>query len=153
MGPRRYISRVGAEIFLLSAAAGLDVDGRSAVNCAFPSSLSLIMASEIRLAFCTCPDETIADRLAGALVERKFAACVNIVPTVRSIYRWQGRIEQDQEALLLIKFAAHRFQDLRDTVLDLHPYDTPELVVVDVGDGAPDYLNWVLQSCADDTSG
>ncbi len=107
------------------------------------------MASEIQLALCTCPDESTADRLAETLVERKLAACVNMIPTVRSVYRWQGKVQRDGETLLLIKFAGHRAGQLKEAILEQHPYDTPEIVVVDISDGSADYLNWVLASCKD----
>jgi periplasmic divalent cation tolerance protein len=72
---------------------------------------------------CTCPNETTASKLAGGLVEEKLAACVNILPGIRSIYRWQGKISNDTEVLMVIKSLASRFGDLESWLLEHHPYE------------------------------
>ncbi len=95
------------------------------------------------IAFCTCPDTTSAARIATALVEERLAACVNRLPGVASTYRWQGRIEQADEVLLLIKTTAERLPALRQRLPQLHPYELPELVVVEAAGGLPAYLDWV----------
>ena len=95
------------------------------------------------IAFCTCPDADSAARIAAALVGERLAACVNQLPGVVSTYRWQGRIEQADEVLLLIKTTAGRLPDLQRRLPQLHPYELPELVVVEATGGLPAYLDWV----------
>lgn len=99
------------------------------------------------LAFVTCPPDAAED-LAAALVEAHVAACVNILAPVRSVYRWQGRVCRDDEALLLIKHPADGFEALRAAVLARHPYELPEIVAVDLDRGHPPYLDWLLASCS-----
>lgn len=97
------------------------------------------------LAFVTCP-ASAADALARALVDDGIAACVNIVPQVRSVYRWKGQVCADEEALLLIKHRASSFEALRQAVLERHPYELPEIIAVDVDHGHAAYLAWLLDS-------
>ena len=84
-----------------------------------------------------------ADRLARALVERRLAACVNVVPGVVSHYRYQGELHRDQEQLLVIKTRAERMGALRAAFAELHPYDVPELVALEITDGLEPYLEWL----------
>lgn len=91
----------------------------------------------------TCPDRETAERIADALVEARLAACVNIVPGVASVYRWQGGIERDDELLLIIKTSQDRMPALREALPRLHPYELPELIAVEARDGLPAYLDWV----------
>lgn len=91
----------------------------------------------------TCPDAASAERLARILVEEGLAACVNILPPMRSIYRWKGKIEDASELLLVIKSAAARFPDIRDRLRALHPYELPEIIAVPIVDGLPAYLAWL----------
>jgi len=99
---------------------------------------------------CTCPDDASAAAIATALVDARLAACVQRLPGLRSTYRWNGRIEDATEVLLLIKTAADRVGDVFAQVSRLHPYETPELLALDVRDAAPAYLDWVVaQSRAD----
>ena len=101
------------------------------------------MAGAILLCLATCPDAACAERIATALVEERLAACVNIVPEVASVYRWQGGIERDDELLLVIKTPRERFDALRERLPMLHPYELPELLAVEAVDGLPAYLDWV----------
>ena len=87
-----------------------------------------------------------AARVARALVERRLAACVNVVPAVRSIYRWKGKVEEDEERLLVIKTRRDRFEALREALVALHPYDLPEAVVLTVEAGHAPYLAWIDES-------
>ena len=98
------------------------------------------------ITFVTCPPER-APQLAHALVEEGLAACVNILPQVSSVYRWQGAVQQDAEALLLIKTADTRFEALKRRVLELHPYELPEIVAVKVDAAHSPYLDWIVASC------
>ena len=97
----------------------------------------------VRLVFVTAPDETVAVSLVRTMVEERLAACGNLVPGVRSIYRWEGEICDDAEWMILFKTVEESFAALRDRIVELHPYDCPEVVAVDVVDGAHDYLRWV----------
>jgi periplasmic divalent cation tolerance protein len=87
-----------------------------------------------------------AERIARALVERRVAACVNVVPGVTSFYRWKGEIARDGEWLLVMKTTAARFEALREAVVELHPYDVPEVVALPIERGHGPYLDWIEQS-------
>lgn len=100
------------------------------------------MPEEICLVFVTCPRDR-AEALAGVLVEARHAACVNVVPQIGSVYRWKGEVQRDDEALLLIKTRADRFEALRQAVLKHHPYELPEVIAVKLDAGHAPYLQWV----------
>ncbi|WP_446808073.1 divalent-cation tolerance protein CutA [Methylomonas sp. 2BW1-5-20] len=99
-----------------------------------------------QLILCTCPDAEVADKLAGTLITQKLAACVNILPGVRSVYEWQGEVEISQEQLLLIKSHQDRYAAIEATLQSLHPYQLPEIIAVAIENGSPDYLKWI-NSC------
>lgn len=90
-------------------------------------------------------DMTSAQVLARALVERRLAACVNVLPAVQSIYRWNGAVEEATEVTLLIKTAAARYGELEQAIRALHPYELPEVIAVPVSAGSPAYLGWIAQ--------
>ncbi len=90
-----------------------------------------------------CPDEETANAIALAIVEEKLAACVNILPRVQSIYRWQGSVESAAEIPLLIKTTADNYPALEARITTLHPYDVPEIIALPIARGLPAYLNWV----------
>jgi periplasmic divalent cation tolerance protein len=98
---------------------------------------------ETLVVLCACPDEETARRIAEALVTEHLAACVNRMGGVRSTYRWQGRVEDEPEVLLLIKTVRHRFEALELRLKALHPYDLPEIIALPVTTGSAAYLNWV----------
>ena len=91
----------------------------------------------------TAPDEAVATQLAGALVEGKLAACVNIVGGVRSVYWWDGALQDDAEVLLICKTDSERLDALTRRLTELHPYDCPEVVALPVAGGATAYLGWI----------
>jgi len=91
----------------------------------------------------------LAQKLARALVEAGQAACVNIVPGIRSVYRWQGKVNEEGEWLLLIKTTADRFEKVRATIRRLHTYQVPEIIAVPVIMGDPDYVSWLRQQTSD----
>ena len=91
----------------------------------------------------TCPDTETARAIANALVGQSLAACVNIIPAIQSIYRWQDKIECDNEVLLLIKSPQECYPALEAVILSLHPYELPEIIVVPIDSGLPGYLNWI----------
>ena len=94
----------------------------------------------------TVPDKETATTLARALVDEALAACVNIVPGIRSVYQWEGRLQEDDEVLCLIKARPSVFERARGRILELHPYDVPEILAFAVDDGCPDYLDWLKRS-------
>lgn len=89
------------------------------------------------------PDREIALKIARALIERKLAACVNILAECTSVYRWQGKLETATEVPMLIKTRAAIYPDLEAAIKSLHPYELPEIVAVPVERGLPEYLEWV----------
>ncbi|MBI4963537.1 MAG: divalent-cation tolerance protein CutA [Desulfomonile tiedjei] len=94
----------------------------------------------------TIDDMDKASRIARKVVESKLAACVNIIPELRSIYSWQGRICDEREYLMIVKTRAELFDQLRDTVKQLHPYEVPEIIALDITQGLPEYLKWIDDS-------
>jgi periplasmic divalent cation tolerance protein len=104
------------------------------------------MADEVLLAFSTFPDIETARRIAGQLVTENFAACANLIPAIESIYRWQGKVEQGNETLVLFKTAAARYPAFQEKLKSLHPYDVPEIFACPVDEALPEYLRWVLDS-------
>ena len=101
---------------------------------------------DVLLCLTTCPDPDSAERLAEALVAEHLAACANLIPGLRSIYRWQDAIQRDAEVLLLIKTTRTRYPALQARLPQLHPYELPELVAVEAADGLPAYLRWVADA-------
>lgn len=98
---------------------------------------------ETLLVLTNCPDEETANAIALAVVEAGLAACVNILPRVQSIYRWQGKIESATEIPLLIKSTAALYPALQAAIVQHHPYDVPEIIALPITRGLPAYLNWV----------
>ena len=100
----------------------------------------------IALVLCTCPDGASAGAIARALVDERLAACVSEVPGLRSTYRWQGQVTRDDEVLLAIKTTRARYGDVERRIVELHPAELPEIVVVDVVAGLQRYLRWVEEA-------
>ncbi len=97
------------------------------------------------VALVTCPSEKQARDIAEAVVRGELAACVNIVPAVRSLYVWEGELQEDVEALMVIKTTRPRLKALENAVISLHPYTVPEFIVLPVEGGSEDYLRWVAE--------
>lgn len=96
-----------------------------------------------RLVLTTCPDPATAESLASALVQDGLAACVNIVPSVQSFYRWKGELARDQECLLLIKTRSEVYPALEEAIRARHPYELPEVIAVPIEAGLAAYLAWI----------
>jgi periplasmic divalent cation tolerance protein len=99
-----------------------------------------------RIVLTTAPDREVADAIARALVERKLAACVNVLPGIRSVYRWKGAVEEADEVLLLAKTADDRLEELERALAEIHPYEVPECVVLEPGSVEASYLAWLVDS-------
>lgn len=93
--------------------------------------------------FITAPDEENSVKIARTLIEEKLAGCVNIVRNIRSIYFWQGKIEDESELLMIVKTKRELFNKLKEKVKSLHPYTVPEIIAMPVIEGSEDYLKWL----------
>ncbi len=91
----------------------------------------------------TCPDAETAESLAGHLVEQRLAACVNVIPGMRSFYEWKGEVCRDQEFVLLIKTREDVYPHLEKTIVDRHPYELPEVIALPIAAGLAGYLGWI----------
>ena len=98
-----------------------------------------------RLVLVTCPDTKTARGLAQAALRARLIACANLVPGMESLYRWQGKIEKGREVLMLIKTTAARLASLERLILEKHPYDTPEFLVLPINRGTRKYLTWLSE--------
>jgi len=98
------------------------------------------------LVLSTTGSESEARKIAQTLVERRLAACVNIVPKIHSVCRWEGRVEQAEEYLLLIKTVKAREEQVRAAICELHSYELPECIVIQIESGSAEYLKWVEDS-------
>lgn len=108
-----------------------------------PSANAGDSGARARLVLTTAPDLDVARRLARTLVAERLAACCNLVPGLTSVYRWQGQVQEEGEVLLLVKTTAERLEPLRERLLGEHPYEVPELVVLDPSEVEPRYLAWI----------
>ena len=104
------------------------------------------MMSNARIILTTAGSKEEAGKIAHALVERRLAACVNIVPQIASVYRWQGKVETATEWLLLIKTQSESFKRVCAAIKELHSYELPECVMLEVAAGSSEYLNWIAEN-------
>lgn len=102
-----------------------------------------------RIVLSTAGSEEEGARIAKSLLERKLCACVNLVPKVRSLYRWEGAVQDDAEVLLIMKTTQDKLQALADHLAEIHSYEVPEVLAVAVDQGSASYLEWLAESCAD----
>jgi periplasmic divalent cation tolerance protein len=147
MDPERVLS--AWHFFRVFPCASVAIHPRTESKLFFsPSSLGYIglMRKTPLIVLCTVPDRETAEEIANILIADNLAACVNIVPGVTSVYRWENRIEQAEELILVIKTGSRAYRPLQDKITDLHPYELPEIVAVSVQDGLPAYLDWLTQS-------
>lgn len=105
-------------------------------------------AVRVRLALVTAADEAQAAAIARALIEERLAACVNLIPNIRSIYRWREAVEDDREWLLLIKTTAAQYKKLEQRILEMHSYETPEVIELAIVGGSAPYLRWLCETAA-----
>ncbi len=105
-----------------------------------------LFASDVRIVFSTAPDTEAALRLGRTLVEERLAACVNVVPGVRSIYRWREAVEEAEEVMLVLKTTAAAAPALAARLAALHPYEVPEVLAIEPAAGAEAYLGWIGES-------
>ncbi len=101
------------------------------------------MESQPLVVYCSCPDLTVAERIAETVVAEHLAACVNIVPGLISIYRWQGQMQRESEVLLMLKTREAVYPLLETRIFELHPYEVPEVIAIPITLGATSYLNWL----------
>jgi periplasmic divalent cation tolerance protein len=111
-------------------------------------ALRLEEVSEALVVLTTVARVEDAESIAREMVERRLAACVNILPPVTSVYRWQGEVTRESEHLLLMKTRTDRFEALRARLVEIHPYETPEVVALPVAAGHAAYLQWIADSLA-----
>ena len=100
----------------------------------------------INIVLTTCPSTEVAESIARKLVDEKLAACVNIISSVQSIYKWKGEMCAESECLLLIKTSVDRTEELKRMICEIHPYELPEVVVLNSTDGLKEYFEWVNNS-------
>ena len=112
------------------------------------SSAGSGVSQEFIVALSTFPDAETARKISRELVENALVACANIVPAVESIYFWKDQVEQSAEVLTIFKLTAARFGEFSKRLRQLHPYDVPEIIQLNVAEGSADYLRWIGESCS-----
>jgi periplasmic divalent cation tolerance protein len=110
------------------------------------------LSTDVRVVLMTAPDGETGERLGRTLVEERLATCVNVLPGLASIYWWEGRIERASEVLLILKTVEARVSALRERAVELHPYEVPEVLVLEVGSGHVPYLDWVRREALPGTA-
>ena len=103
------------------------------------------LAPQALLVLSNAPNKEVAEQLARLLVERRLAACVNILPAVHSIYRWDGQLEEASEVAMQIKTITAHYAELETAIKAMHPYAVPEIIAIPIVDGLPAYLDWIKQ--------
>jgi len=98
------------------------------------------------LVYCTVPDVSSAKNIAQLVVSRKLAACCNIISQVESVYRWEGKVEEAKELLLLIKTTEKRYEQLEKEIKMVHPYTVPEIIAIPIGQASQAYLDWMIEN-------
>jgi periplasmic divalent cation tolerance protein len=104
-----------------------------------------------RIVLTTAGSEEEARKIARHLIENRLAACVNIVPQITSVYRWEAKLEEAREWLLVVKTTAAAFGQVRETIAEIHPYELPECICLAIEDGSTDYLQWIADCVAADS--
>ena len=104
------------------------------------------MTTEYVMVICNCPDHQVAEQLSETLVSEKLAACVNIMPEMKSVYRWQSEVENDLEVQIQIKTILNLYDKLRQRIEVLHPYEVPEIIAIPILRGNPSYMQWITEN-------
>lgn len=99
-----------------------------------------------QLVLCTCPDEDTAINIAENIVAQRLAACVNVLPSVYSVYHWQDNVESAKESIIVIKTTQEKYSALEKVLTSLHPYEVPEVIALNIDNGLPEYLKWIGSS-------
>lgn len=107
------------------------------------SAESTSVAGDVRAILLTAPDADTAERVGRMLVEERLAACANVVPGIASVFRWEGAVQREEEVLVIVKTTQERVERVRTRVVELHPYELPEVLVLPVLGGHDPYLDWV----------
>ena len=105
------------------------------------------MNDQFVIAFSTFSDKEIARKIARELVENAIVACANLVPSVESIYFWNGKVETSTEVFAIFKMTAARYSEFESRLRELHPYDVPEIIRLNIAGGSAEYLRWIDESC------
>jgi periplasmic divalent cation tolerance protein len=145
MGKRVYVCSASrrAASFLCPKTGQRIYKGLWVVN---KKTLHGVNMSQHVVCFVTIDDPEKAAAIARAIVERRLAACVNIIPEIRSIYFWDGRLCDESERLLVMKTRSDLYDELERAVIELHPYQTPEIICLEISRGLPDYLQWINET-------
>lgn len=104
------------------------------------------MTTDFLMVICNCPDHQVAEQMAATLVDEKLAACINIMPEMKSVYRWQGQVESDLEVQVQIKTTAALYDKLQQRISALHPYEVPEIIALPILRGSPSYMQWITEN-------
>lgn len=104
------------------------------------------MDNEYLVVLVTAPGEDKASEMAHSLLEDGLCACINITPKIRSVYKWQGNIVDEEESLLIIKTKKELFEDLKERIINIHPFDVPEVIALPIAEGSKRYLDWIEDS-------
>lgn len=115
--------------------------------------MNTAQTDSLLMVYCTCPDHETALTMANGIIDSGLAGCVNIVPGLTSVYRWEGKRQQGTEELLLIKTTVNTYAALETHISRQHPYELPEILAVPIDAGLPAYLDWVADSCTVSTRG
>ncbi|CAH8293646.1 unnamed protein product [Schistosoma turkestanicum] len=120
--------------------------GRGLLISSFGASIWFSKTSMHSVALIACPNSTVAENIAETLVSKKLAACVNIIPSIKSIYVWEGKLEKSDEVLLMAKTQSKLIPSLTEVVKGIHPYECPEIIGLNIEGGYPPYLKWITDS-------
>lgn len=104
------------------------------------------MSDKAIIVFVTTPSHSDAADIARTIVSERLAACVNIIPGIRSIFYWEEKVQDEQETLMIIKSSAELFEDLKKRIIMTHPYSVPEIISVEIQQGHQEYLNWIFET-------
>eukprot|EP00879_Flechtneria_rotunda_P005888 GHRR01006194.1.p1 GENE.GHRR01006194.1~~GHRR01006194.1.p1 ORF type:complete len:183 (+),score=52.40 GHRR01006194.1:129-677(+) len=129
-----------------AAAAASQRRGMSSSAVVSGRGVSTVQGTDLLVVYVTAPNADVAEKIANKLVEQQLVACVNVLPGITSIYRWQGKVEKDSEVLMILKTQGALLDKLTAKVRELHPYDEPEVIGLPIIGGSPSYMQWVVDN-------